>query len=103
MVGQARGGGKDAEEKIKKTPMAAGRMHDVRCDRILSVGQHTGQPAGQDDPGESRNRTLGHGAVVDYIPVYPMRGAQIYPDPETAAGKEKECIGTAIPYMHSRK
>lgn len=97
------GGGKDAEEKIEKAPMAAGRMHDVRCDRILDSGQHTGQPAGEDDPGESCDRTLGHGAVVDYISVCPMYGAQIHPDPEPAAGKEKECIGTAIPYMHSSK
>lgn len=55
--------------------MATGRMHDVRCDRILSVSQHTGQPAGEDDPGESCDRTLGNDVVVDYIPVYPMRGA----------------------------
>lgn len=76
--------------------MAAGRMHDVRCDRILPSGQHTGQPAGEDDPGESCDRTLSHGNVVDYIPIYPMYGAQIYPDSEPATGKEKECIGTAI-------
>lgn len=97
------GGGKDAEEKIEKTPMAAGRMHDVRCDRIPDSGQHTGQPAGEDDPGTGHDRSLGHGTVMDCMPVYPKRGAQIYPDPEPAAGKEKECIGTAIPYMHSQK
>lgn len=70
-----RGGGKDAEEKSEKAPMDTGRMHDVRCDRILSVSQHTGQPTGEDDPGTGHDRTLGHGIVVDYIPVYPMYGA----------------------------
>lgn len=69
------GGGKDAEEKIEKAPMATGRMHDVRCDRILSVSQYTGQPAGEDHPGEGCDRTLGHGTVMDYIPVCPMYGA----------------------------
>ena len=65
-----RGGRKDAEEKIEKAPMATGRMHDVRCDRIFPYVQHTGQPAGEDDPGTGCDRTLGHGTVVDYIPVH---------------------------------